>query len=840
MKCGQHILSWFLILLLLCWSMSAQQTSSPVGSATVPRLVHFSGKATDAQGKVIVGMVGATFAIYKEEHGGSPLWLETQNVQGDVKGNYTVQLGATKPDGLPQDLFSSGEARWLGVTVNGGQEQPRVLLLSVPYALKAADAETIGGLPPSAFVLVAPANGGGDTTANNSRANNHSSSASGAPPASSNVTTTGGTVNAVPLWTTPTNVQSSAISQTGTGTTAKIGIGTTTPAVTLDVKGAETVRGALTLPANGTATASKGANSQPADLVASSFSSSTSTAVNQRFRWQAEPAANNTANPSGTLNLLYGLGATPPSETGLQVSSTGLITFSAGQTFPGAGTGTITGITTASGSGLAGGGTSGTLNLRVPAAGVTNSMLQNSKITLNATTGGGLTAPGAMTLGGTSQIGLQTCGANQVLQYISGAWTCSALATGTVTSVALSAPLSDFAVSGSPVTRAGTLGLTWNVSPDFNNTPNAIVKRDGTGSFAAGNITSVTMAAANPAGIAIIGSTAAPAGAVVGINSGSSAVADGVDGVTSSAAASGVAGINNSGGIGVYATGGTGVYGTGAVYGVQGQGNAQFSEGGNFVGFTAPADSAELGGPGIAGYGGNGGTNGPTQGGIAVYGQGGSGTRGDGAGGYFVGGCCSSLGDGIDAFNGSGYAGNFSGDVHVSGNLSKGGGSFKIDHPLDPANKYLYHSFVESPDMMNVYNGTVALDADGGAVIQMPEWFGVLNRDFRYQLTCIGGFAPIYIAEELANNQFKIGGGRAGLKVSWQVTGIRQDAWANAHRIPVEEEKNARERGFYIHPELYGAPPEKQIEWARHPQVMKRMRERQASITAKMGSPVRK
>jgi trimeric autotransporter adhesin len=144
-------------------------------------------------------------------------------------------------------------------------------------------------------------------------------------------------------------------------------------------------------------------------------------------------------------------------------------------------------------------------------------------------------------------------------------------------------------------------------------------------------------------------------------------------------------------------------------------------------------------------------------------------------------------GDGIYAVSNL-YAGIFGGDVVVQGNLSKSSGSFKIDHPLDPANKYLYHSFVESPDMMNIYNGVATLDANGEAVIQMPEWFGVLNRDFRYQLTCIGGFAPVYIAEELANNQFKIGGGRAEMRVSWQITGIRQDAWANAHRIPVEEE----------------------------------------------------
>jgi hypothetical protein len=150
-------------------------------------------------------------------------------------------------------------------------------------------------------------------------------------------------------------------------------------------------------------------------------------------------------------------------------------------------------------------------------------------------------------------------------------------------------------------------------------------------------------------------------------------------------------------------------------------------------------------------------------------------------------------------------------NLRVDGTVSKGGGSFQIDHPLDPANKYLYHSFVESPDMKNIYDGVATLDENGEAVIQMPDWFGALNRDFRYQLTCIGGFAPVYVADELANNQFKIGGGRAGLKVSWQVTGIRQDAWADAHRIPVEELKNDSEQGLYLHPELYGAPPEKAI-----------------------------
>jgi hypothetical protein len=152
------------------------------------------------------------------------------------------------------------------------------------------------------------------------------------------------------------------------------------------------------------------------------------------------------------------------------------------------------------------------------------------------------------------------------------------------------------------------------------------------------------------------------------------------------------------------------------------------------------------------------------------------------------------------------------GDLTVSGNVSKGGGSFKIDDPLDPANKYLYHSFVESPDMMNIYNGVSTLDADGNVWITLPEYFQALNRDFRYQLTSIGKPQPdIYIAEEISANRFKISGGKPGGKVSWQVTGIRQDAYANAHRIPVEEAKPLDDQGHYLHPELFGAPPEKAV-----------------------------
>jgi hypothetical protein len=167
-----------------------------------------------------------------------------------------------------------------------------------------------------------------------------------------------------------------------------------------------------------------------------------------------------------------------------------------------------------------------------------------------------------------------------------------------------------------------------------------------------------------------------------------------------------------------------------------------------------------------------------------------------------------------DAYNASNdnYAGKFYSDVDIDGTLSKSGGSFRIDHPLDPENKYLQHSFVESPDMMNIYNGNAVLDAEGRAVVELPEYFGALNREFRYQLTCIGGYAPVYISEEISGNVFAIAGGVPSMKVSWQVTGVRHDKWSEANRIQVEVEKRPDERGLYRHPELYGFGIEKHVD----------------------------
>lgn len=134
------------------------------------------------------------------------------------------------------------------------------------------------------------------------------------------------------------------------------------------------------------------------------------------------------------------------------------------------------------------------------------------------------------------------------------------------------------------------------------------------------------------------------------------------------------------------------------------------------------------------------------------------------------------------------------------------GKMFKIDHPLEPAEKYLWHASVESDDRKNMYDGVVTLDARGAGWITLPDWFQALNKDFRYQLTCIGGYAPVYIAEEIKNNRFRIAGGKAGLKVSWQVTGVRQDGLAKANPLKVEEAKRPADRGRYLNPSELGFP----------------------------------
>jgi hypothetical protein len=617
----------FVYLLLICCALPLMAQPSPGAVSIVPAMVKFTGTLNDVEGKALAGTVGVTFLLYQDQVGGAPLWLETQNVQADKNGRYSVMLGAASSQGIPSEAFAAGQARWLAVQPSGQNEQARVVLVSVPYALKALDAETIGGLPASAFVRTNDAPSKGTSTP-----------AAKAPIAEANPAVTGkGVANFVPLWNTASDIVDSLIFQKS----SSLGISTKTPAATLDVNGKGDVRDTLTLFPKG-------------------------------------------SDPTLAVN-----------GTTFKVDSTGKVTFVSGQTFPGK---------------------------------------------------------------------------------------------GSVTSVALAAPTSDFTVTGSPITTSGTLGLNWIVTPTSAATGNAIVKRDANGAFAAGEIVAAT---ADTYGVEATGGS------------------HGVYGTTTNSAGNGVWGYNPNH-TGVYGDGGVGVWGhSGTGYGVYG---ASFGSSASSDGVHGETTSG--GASGVAGVN--------DSGGVGVYGVGGSygifGISGS-ASGNGVGAYNTSTGDALFAENQSGGdAAFFLGDVDVDGNLSKAGGSFKIDHPLDPANKYLFHSFVESPDMMNIYNGNVTTDSSGNAVVTMPDWFEALNQDFRYQLTVMGQFAQAIVASEISNHSFTIQTDKPKVKVSWQVTGVRHDVWANAHRIPVEQLKADGDRGLYLHPELFGAPRDKSIAAAHHPE----------------------
>lgn len=226
---GKSTICIVLLLALAVWEHIASPLSAQTGTAevgVVPRLVRFAGSVKDDSGKPLTGITGLTLALYKDQQGGAALWIETQTVHLDSTGHYTVLIGSSKPAGLPTELFTSGDARWLGITPEGQGEQPRVLLTSTPYALKAGDAETIGGLPASAFVR-AP------------EPSSESTAQSSANPAPMATITGTGAANYVTMWTgTSTLGKSPLFAKSG-----NVGIGTTAPGATLDVNGTAKIRG---------------------------------------------------------------------------------------------------------------------------------------------------------------------------------------------------------------------------------------------------------------------------------------------------------------------------------------------------------------------------------------------------------------------------------------------------------------------------------------------------------------------------------------------------------------------------------------------------------------------
>ena len=679
----------FVVVTFLCAVVvsTPAQTAAPnssLVSTQIPRVIKFSGVAQNETRKPVTGVVGVTFSLYKDQQGGSPLWAETQNVRADETGHYTVMLGSASADGVPLSLFSSAEAHWISTQISGQPEQPRILLLSVPYALKAADAETLGGLPASAFMhaTVAEAQGKSGSPA--------SPTAPNLPPAG---VTGKGTKNFVPLWTGATALGDSLIYQTG----GNLGIGTKTPQATVDVASKAALGMQVTVPGSAAAI----------DGTATDTKAGTTGVYGQ------------SSSPIG--NGMYGLNNAATGGIGV----IGQSNATSGKSYGVAGLATSTST-----------GASGVLGNETATSGQVHGV---SGFASSTTTGAvGVTG---FELATTGQVYGVSGGTNSTTAGAAGVSGFEGAATGQV-----------FGVGGST-----------NSSTDYS--------------------------------AGVTGYEGATSGKVSGVAGGTSSATTGASGVTGNAGATtgnvyGVSGYTPS-------TAGVGVLGT------------AYASSGNTTGIMGSTVSPN----GIGAFG----DSTSTTGGTGIQGQ--TESTSGGAAGIFV-----AHGGGgllLSGLTGSTYvskftvdaAGNgfYAGNLNVTGKLTKGSGSFKIDHPLDPAKKYLSHSFVESPDMMNVYNGNITTDRRGLATVTLPDYFEALNGDFRYQLTVIGQFAQAIVAKKIAANRFVIRTSRPHVEVSWQVTGIRHDAYANSYRIPVEEDKAVGEQGYYLHPEVFGQPESKSI-----------------------------
>ena len=848
-------LIWIPLTIAASAPAAAQSKEGPAVAAApvVPQQVRYAGKLTARTGEI----VEAGFRIYAAAEGGDPLWTETQRVTVGEDGSYSVLLGGASPAGLPQTVFAGGAARWLGVSVERSAEQERVLLSSVPYAMKSADAESLAGHAASDFVTQEQL----AQLAQSSVPSGQKGAASPDVQSDTSGTVTGsGTDGTIPLWTGALTQGNSEITQFN----SYIGVNEATPQATLDVGGTEIVEGALTLPPLATATKTTPQRSQLIQFNSSTWSSTTNAPVTSTFKLLSEPLNNNSANATSDLELHFQPSATGGSSTVLSISNNGVINFASAQTFPGtiksvAATSPVT-ATTTSGAVSLGMNTSAletTLNTVYPQLGATNTF------TKPITFASGQTFPGPVSTTGTVNAGSFDLGGslfaygnqngNSFLGFAGSGSVPSSIDNTAVGYEAMTA-----LTGGGSNTAVGANALDTITTGNLNT---ALGAYSGAGYS---NLIDSTAIGANAIvsqnDSLVLGQTTdgSPGKTYVNVGVGTSVPASELELSKSASDALGpVLTLTNPAGDGASAaidfktylhpstaTSPTARiwalddnYGTDLLFLSKEPGSdfnplqtnmAIFANGQVTIGtlsqltvYEGQTRDAQLSVQGSIGLNGI----------VAVGGAPASGFSDGGNGGIFGGG---NDADGVWGISGGGLGGFFQGDVFVNGTLQASTKNFKIDHPSDPANKYLVHSSVESSEMMNIYSGNVVTDKLGLATVTLPEWFEVENGDFRYQLTTIGRDAHAWIAEEVANNRFKIATNATFVKVSWQIIAVRQDAYAKAHPLIVEQEKPANERGYYIHPELYGQPEEKQIAWARNPKVMQQIKvRREAEMKAR-------